>query len=361
MADYSMVESALQVADLTNSVYVDQDSGEIIEGLKDSKFPWREWKKWTLWLADIYDFAGLQRASEKLRSCSTWLQYFASADLSIRQLNHYNACKQRLCPLCSVRKARIMALRLEKVLEKTLSDHKGSQAIFLTLTIENVSGDKLRSALDELTVSWRRLTKRRPFDRAVKGWFRAIEVTRNRSKNTYHPHIHAILIVESDYFKKSSGLYINQADWVVMWQQSLRVSYKPIVGVERTRSKNKKTSKARSAVVEAAKYSTKPADFISKKLPRAEAAEVVRVYTQALYRKRMTALGGWMLDASRELDLDVEADDADLVHDDDGAGELTAATAALIEDYGWHFGVADHLLLSREPNPDYEGNAACQG
>lgn len=356
MADYITAAPELQEVKLGDkTIYVDAASGGVVEALQDSQFPWRARKKGTLRLADVYQAGALDKYAERARSCSTWLEYLAKGDLSKRELRKFNACHLRLCPVCAARKAKIMALRLQKVAEKTLNDHPGTQLIFLTLTIENVPGDKLREALDLLTAAWSKLTRRRPVVRAVKGWFRALETTRNRSKDTYHPHIHAIIVVEDAYFRKSSGLYITHDRWVDMWQQSLQVDYKPLVSVERTKARDGK-GKAMAAAVEASKYATKSKEYIDKRLPIAEAARVAAVYTQALSRKRMTAMGGWMLEAAQELDVDVDAD-TDLVHDGDGGGELTAANAELLEEYTWHFGVSDHLLSARRDNPDFNGGA----
>lgn len=354
MADYIMGEARLQEVKYSDkTIYVDTDTGEIVESLKDDKFPWRKRKQGTLSLADAYRGGEYDKYADRAVSCSTWLEYLAKGDLSKRELRRFNACHLRLCPVCAARKARIMGLRVTKIIEKTLNDHPNTQVIFLTLTIENCEGDKLREALDLLTAAWRKLTKRRPFDRAIKGWFRAIEITRNRSKDTYHPHIHAVLVVEDSYFCKASGLYITQAEWVTMWQESLRVDYRPLVSIERAKARNGK-GKAMAAAMEASKYATKSNEYLSAKLPKAEAARVAAVYTQALARKRMTALGGWMLEASQALELDVE-EDSDLVHVDGVEGELTDANAELLEAYTWHFGVGDHILKSRDKNPNYQG------
>lgn len=240
-----------------------------------------------------------------------------------------------------------MAKRLIRVMSRVEADHPGVQFLFLTLTVENVTGDNLRAALDALTKAWFKLMHRRPVMRAVMGWFRAIEITRNRKADTYHPHIHAIIAVEPAYFKRANGLYLTHDAWVTMWQQSLRVDYRPSVRIQ-------KTTAGMAAAVEAAKYATKDTDYISPSLPAAEAARVAAVYSTALTRKRMTAMGGWLLDASQALVLDVE-DDGDLVHDED-TGELTMDTAELLENYGWHSGVSDHVLMNRRPNPAFQGN-----
>ena len=254
-----------------------------------------------------------------------------------------------------------MATRLARILARVAADHSGTQLIFLTLTVANCTGDKLREALDLLTEAWHRLSKRRAVDRAVKGTFRAIEITRNRKTGEYHPHIHAILVVEDGYFRKANGLYLDQRTWEAMWQQSLRVAYKPRVDIRSTYSKGKRgrpgkaAQKAAAAAVEAAKYATKDSDFLDDSLPKDEAAKVVQTYTAALAYKRMIGMSGWIKDAAAALKLEME-DVQDLVHDEDGNGVLTPETAALLEEYGWHFGMEEHVLEARYPNPDFKGS-----
>ena len=369
MSDYSTAEVKMQVVNIPDSsgvdheYHVDLNTGEMVEPLDDPKFKWREKKIRGLVLADAYKDGGDGKRAEKSVTCSTWLQYYADADGRRRELHRFNACQQRLCPLCAARKAKIAARRLGRVLARVRADHAGTQLIFLTLTMENVPGDKLRDALDQLTGAWHNLIRRRPVARAVRGWFRALEITRNAAADTYHPHIHAILVVEDDYFSRASGLYLKHDTWVDMWQQSLRVQYRPGVDIRSTYVKaGKQLSKgveaAQAAAVEAAKYACKDADYTSPGLSRAKRAEIVKIYTGALAGKRMTGMGGWVKDAAAALKLEIEADQDDLVHDDDGSGELTAETAEVLEDYGWHFGLMEHYLTGRKANPDYKASAA---
>lgn len=343
--------------------YVDPATGATVEPLRDDKFPQMRKKKCgNLRLADIYRAAGYAKYADRARSCATWLLYLGNAAMDKKQLHAMNACRLRLCPFCNTRKARIMGMRLSKIIQKVKTDHPGTQLVFLTLTVQNVAGDGLRDALTLLTGSWSKLTRRTPFVVAVKGFFRVLEITRNRVDDTYHPHIHAILVVEDGYFVRKNGLYITHDQWVGMWQQSLRVDYRPVVGIQSTYAKggkgkpSKGAAAAAAAVAEAAKYATKDAEYIGRSVPDGEAVQVVRTYTEALRGKRMTALGGWMKDAAKQLDIDME-DAGDLVHED-GSGDLTEATAELLLTYGWHFGVADHILMDVRPNPDYQGGDA---
>ena len=338
--------------------YVNEATGELIQALKDEKYPWRERKSRTLDMASLYRIAGMDHKADKAVRCSTWMEYLATEDGSVRKLHQVNTCYNRLCPICSSRKARLMAGRLIRVVQRVRDSHDGIQMIFLTLTARNVPGKDLRAALDQLTSAWYRLFHRRSFDRAVKGWFRAIEVTYNQRQDTYHPHIHALLVVEDRYFMRGKGsIYITQNRWCEMWQQCLRVAYKPVVDVRSTYTRGGQGSgKDMAAIVEAAKYATKDTDWLSPSLADDVAAKVLATYDTALSRKRMTAMGGWIADAARDLEIDVEAD-GDLVHvDDDGDTCLSPETAKVIEEYGWHRGVLDYLLRTRRQNPDYVGS-----
>lgn len=365
MPDYSTPSVKLQVVNLPDSTgksreyHVNPDTGMPVEPLRDSKFPWAARKRRTFPLADAYRGAGYNRLADRALGCSTALQYLASADGEQRRLSWFNACQLRLCPLCSARRAKILARRLTKILAKIREDHPDTQLLFLTLTMRNVPGDKLRDALDLLTDAWHKLIRRRPVDRAILGTFRAIEITRNRETDEYHPHIHAIVVVENAYFDRKAGLYLTKDKWIDMWQQSLKAGYRPSVDIRSTYKKGSKgkpskgTEAAVSAALEAAKYATKDTDFIGSWLPPAEAAAVVRTYTEALAYKRMIGMSGVVKEIAAQLKLEEMEDVQDLIHaDEDEVTGLTRETAALLEDYGWHYGLAEHILVNRFPNPD---------
>lgn len=62
--------------------------------------------------------------------------------------------------------------------------------MLLTLTVVNVSGDELGRMVDCMNVAWRRLVQRRVIKRAVRSWFRALEITYNQERQDFHPHFH---------------------------------------------------------------------------------------------------------------------------------------------------------------------------
>ena len=137
----------------------------------------------------------------------------------------------------------------------------------------------------------------------------------------------------------------------------MRLDYDPSVRISKVtgpKGEQRDTDAASyNAALEAAKYATKDSDYLNGKMPEAVRAGVLATYTAALHRKRLVALGGWLADAAQGLDLE---DDGDLVHGDEPSDEdLTAATAEMLESYGWHFGVGEHVLKDRTRNPDYTG------
>lgn len=323
-----------------------------IETLEDSRFEWRAKKMKTVVLADLYSKAGYLDYAERAKTCATWLQYNVSSDGS-KQLSAVNFCQLRLCPMCTARRARRSAWKLSQVLNMVEASH-GAKFLFLTLTMKNVHGDQLGAALEQLTKGWIRLTEQRQIERSVKGWFRAIEIT--RSGRNYHPHLHAILAVEPDYFSRESrrnGKYLNQRDLIERWQRALRVDYRPSVRIQTTKGKagtgEIKAAGCYKAAQEAGKYAVKDEDYIDPKLPEKLAIEILRDYTTALYRRRLTAFGGWMKIAAKALDADNMEEDQDLIHVEDDV--IREDLAEMIETYNWHFGAGDYILARREVNP----------
>lgn len=311
-----------------------------LDRLTGDRFAWREERMKANRLVRLYHLAGYERYAERVEGCSTWLQFRVSGDS--RELSSANFCKLRLCPICTARGAVVRARLLSKVMDAVQAEH-GGQYIFLTLTARNVPGVELRDAVGILLKAWDRLCKHQAVKRAVKGWFRALEITRPGS-DTYHPHIHAILAVEDDYFARSKGLYLTQAEWVRRWQMALGVDYKPSVRIQRTTD----GKGGKGAVLEAAKYVTKDSDYIDDRLSDEEAAHIVEDYTKALYHRRLTAYGGWLKDKAQQLQA-ADLDNVDLIQGEDS--KIREDMAEVIEEYGWHFGAGDYVLARRYTNP----------
>ena len=353
-----------------NGLQVQVSGDGEVETLSDERFAWRERKVKTVRLAELYEKAGYSEYSERARTCCTWTQFGEWLEDGRRRLAAANFCQLRMCPMCTARRAKKAAYKLSQVLNRVEAEHR-AKFVFLTLTIENVPGDQLGDALGQLTRAWYRFVDQRQIERSIKGWFRAIEITRgdnrwHKSKKTgkmeywpdngYHPHIHAILAVDGDYFSKASresGKYLNQSDLIDRWQRALRVDYKPSVRIQTTKGKSGNgqalAAAGGEASLEAAKYATKDEEYIDPTLPEERCIEILKDYTNALHRRRLTAFGGWMKETARVLDADNMEEDKNLVHvEEDGIRE---DVADLISTWNWHFGAGDFILARREVNP----------
>lgn len=323
--------------------------------LPDTGFAWKGERMKAKRLVQLYSMAGYPDYADRVEGCATWLRFGTIGER--RGLLSANFCKLRLCPMCVARGARVRAHLLSQVMDAVQGEYH-CQYIFLTLTVQNVPGDELPGALDGLAAGWNRFMMHRPIKAAVKGWFRAIEITRNNEPDslwygTFHPHIHAIWAVEDGYFKKKNGLYLTKDDIIARWRQACRLNYDPSVDISKTYDKKSKkkprgdNQASPGAVLEAAKYATKDSDYISDSIGDEEAAQVVADYTKALHRRRLTAFGGWLKETAKRL----KAADLDNVDPASGDDTIREDLAEMIEEYGWHFGAGDYVLARKFVNP----------
>ena len=100
--------------------------------------------------------------------------------------------------------------------------YKTDVPLMLTLTVPNCSEENLGKVVSEMSKAYHRMFLRTPIKKAVRGWFRALEVTYNEEQNTYHPHYHVLLMVPKNYFESCRGIYIERDDWLKYWQEAMR-------------------------------------------------------------------------------------------------------------------------------------------
>ncbi len=321
--------------------------------LEDNRFSWKKVRGKTMRLSEVYEAAGYFSYAKRLDLCAKWLQFASTLDGTKKELRAANFCQVRLCPMCMARRAKRSSYKLSQIMDYVEAKY-GCRYIFLTLTVRNCEGADLGKTIDLLTKSWVKLIRHRDFERAVHGWFRAVEVTRNKKDGTYHPHIHAILAVKPEYFKKSSSFFLDQMQWREHWRVAAGLDYDPSVRISKTRGKKRDRrtdAPSLSASKEAAKYVTKDSEYIDPRLSLEEAAQIVEVYTEGLHRRRLVAFGGWLKDAAKKFDADDLDMPADLVHLDDE--HIREDLAEVIETYHWSVGAGDYILFDRQINPEF--------
>lgn len=281
--------------------YKDQTTGELIEILTDKSStgrirPWAEHKKSNLKLADIY-YNIYQRTKntywlkrkDRLASCGNTLT-FNLFDIGeskpVIKVKNIQSCKVRLCPMCNWRRSLKLTAQMQEILQ-IVSKTNDFSYLMLTLTVPNVAPSELSDAITDMLKAWNLLAKYKAFGKAIKGWYRGLEVTYNTKTNTYHPHIHCILAVNKSYFKSRD--YIKQADWLIMWQQACKNPAITQIDIRKIKSKNN-SNDIMSAVVETCKYTVKSSDYIKSDVKLS--ADIVEVLDKSLANRRLVAFGG---------------------------------------------------------------------
>ena len=303
--------------------------------------PWRRYKVKNIALATIYEQLELKK-HERVQTCGNYLTFTECTSDSNhpKRLKKAFFCRDRLCPTCSWRKSLATAHQVRMVCHTALLERK-MRFILLTLTVKNCAGYELSSTIDAMFAGFKRLTELKRYKQSVLGFFRALEVSCDSKKETYHPHFHVLLAVPTSYFKSTENLYIKQTEWISLWRDSMRLDYDPSVDVRivKPNSKREGSDAISSAVAEVAKYSVKPELY---DLPIEALQRAVETLDDALKSRRMVSYGGLLRTVSRALKVaDVET--ADLVHP--GDDELAGCTCAVCGS-----DLVDHMYKWQESN-----------
>ncbi len=304
------------------------------------KRPWNEKKQKSLQISDSYARLGNDKKALRIRGCGTYLEFHRITSDNSLKLFHANFCKNRLCPMCNWRRSLKIFSQVSQIMDKAIAEKEYS-FLFLTLTVRNMGECELSEGISSLLKGFTALLRRKRVKKAVKGSFRALEVTYNKKQDTFHPHIHAILMVDKSYLKKSD--YIKQSEWTELWKDCLKLEYQPIVHIE----KLGKDGNVKKAVAESAKYTIKDNDLVvdyKQKRPEGTTLEdlqmlqdkLVYVFDEALSGRRLISYSGKMKQIYKDLKLD-DAVDGDLIHTDQE--QLRTDVEYMVEVYGWRAGI----------------------
>lgn len=258
-------------------------------------------------VAQIYaQNAEFERFAERMKSCSTWLQFGFKDGLKLKEANF---CRVRNCPVCQWRKSLLWKAMMFQTYDTLKELYPNHRWLFLTLTLRNPPVTELRDTLDTMHKAWRKLIKRKEFANVV-GWIRTTEVTRDDKRpNTYaHPHYHAMLLVKPSYFTHG---YVKQADWIRIWGECLQVNYAPNVDIRTVKPKGEDDTRLRGVIAETLKYAVKPSDMVGDGSPQSVAW--FWEYTRQVHKLRFVASGGVLKNALKH---DADITDQDMITTD---------------------------------------------
>lgn len=247
----------------------------------------------------------------RVRYCSTFWQGFYCAKCGKFHQMHTTGCKHRLCPICAVRSARVVAVQAMEAIEDISSRYPSSICSLLTLTQKNVDGRNLCSTIDSMLSAWQKLRHIRRFNREIIGWARTIEIIPALDDISYHPHIHAIIVHEPN-----AEVSMNGAWWSNSWRDCMGLDYQPIVDVRQIEDRQ-------GAVYEVSKYVSK----LSRIYGSQNELNHVKYIGDAMYNRQLRTYGGEWLKARRNLNqLAVEKMDDDAISE---YGELATDKCAI--------------------------------
>jgi plasmid rolling circle replication initiator protein Rep len=312
---------------------------------------WQGKKRRSQLTAEHFDKAGLERKAERMNECADTLVFKSTPE----GLKLYQAwfCKVRLCPMCNWRRSLKIAYQNKRIVE-TINQREKVNWLFLTLTVKNTDAESLSETISAMFKAWNRLVGYKAFKTSVKGYFRALEVTRNRdpeseSFGTYHPHFHVLLCVAPSYFTRN---YIKQSEWTSLWQKAMRLDYTPIVHIQRVKPKEKlddlpiyeedlkKAIKEQKAILEVSKYPVKDTDVIQGNTVTRENVETVLALDNALAYKRLIGYGGLLKQVHKELDFE-DPEEGDLINISE-EDEISNGAFDVIA--RWHVGLKNYVI-----------------
>ncbi|MGG3840914.1 protein rep, partial [Paenibacillus thiaminolyticus] len=279
--------------------------------------PWKGHKSATMLLSESFERLGKLNKAESVLYCGSRLKFASCPNGHYKRLKWASFCRVRLCPMCGWRRSLKIAHQVKRIAH-TAMEHVNLRWVFLTLTVKNVPEDKLSEEMDHLTKSFRRLFQKKRFKQTVLGFFRALEVTYNKEKNTYHPHYHVLLAVTPDYFAGRN--YIKKSEWSDLWKDAARLEYSPVVDV-RVVKDGRRLEKEKGILVEKgyidpgvvseiSKYTVKSNQYL---FPENEGLtdKVVSTFESALSGRRLFAFGGLLKEVYEWLKDQQAMDDAE--------------------------------------------------
>lgn len=149
--------------------------------------------------------AKLERRASRIDSCSNFWEIEWYRLQGVKVITNTNRCRDRFCPNCQ------MSLSLKRVhkFSPILTSLGESNAVYhCVFTVKNCEGELLRSTIKQMYKSFSYLVsylsgkiKIHGLDFSsfgFKGAVKSLEVTYNEKNDTYHPHLHCLIVFGKD-------------------------------------------------------------------------------------------------------------------------------------------------------------------
>ena len=278
---------------------------------------------------------------EKVFNCGNYTSWAFPSDFSEKPfIVHANFCKDRLCSMCSWRRSLKVFSQVSQVMNEIRDDYR---YIFVTLTLRNVPSAELTNGLDHLNQAFHLFHTYSKVRKAFKGYFKALEITRNKESEwkEWHHHLHIIYAVNQSYFDDGKQ-YISHKELKELWQRALGADYYPYVRIQTV--KGSKTDDGfidmGKALAEVTKYVLKDEDVFTGSIETQ--CRSVLTLTDALKGRRLCSFGGIFKQVARKLKLE-DLEDGDLTDQD----KLRSDVHYLVVNCSWTVGYGFHYSVDK--------------
>lgn len=194
---------------------------------------------------------------EEIRNCGTFIKYGISSTNEQKKVLYMETCNHRFCARCQKNESLKRAIKLYTI-ANFLRLKRKRVFLFVTLTVRNCKRDELKNTILSINRAFDKMMRRKIFMK-VKGYVSKIEVTYNRKRDDFHPHMHLLFSMESDYFSKKNKDYIKRDDLLLNWQSAMGDD--SITQVDIRALQNHNDEKLIKSIQEVAKYEAKSFDF----------------------------------------------------------------------------------------------------
>ena len=221
----------------------------------------------------------LNKKAVRIEDCGSFV-YISEID-NTAKITNANFCRERLCRVCAWRRQAKFVAQTNEVLNSVA--YLGLRYIFITLTVPNIKSTEASQTISRMMKAWNKISRQKFFKNAAVGYIRSLEMTYNKERDDYHPHLHALVAVRNTYFQYAE--YITAEQLRQSWADAYGVTVDHAANIPNIDIKAVSLEQERKSMLEVLKYSLKWADTETS-------PEVVSTFISALTGRRLISFGG---------------------------------------------------------------------
>lgn len=192
-----------------------------------------------------------------IHDCGNIVKWAIEPEQKQKKILYTESCKSRYCARCQSMKAVRDGLKIY-TLANYLKKEKSRRFLFMTLTVPNIKSDDLKKEIRAINKAFDVMMRRKQFEQFT-GFIAKLEVTYNKKRDDFHPHLHVLFSVEKDYFKKSNKEYLKRDELLEHWRSVM--DNDDITQVDIRALKDSDEKELIKSIQEVAKYEAKSSDF----------------------------------------------------------------------------------------------------